>query len=116
MGGCVDAGLETVLGIEDALFAPLVPERAPHVVDVPGRSAGGGGREERVEDHDGAAVDEEADLAAEHLGRALLEVLEEVEEHRAGELDVVAGVHRRRGGSANASRPYKRPLQPQEHT
>ena len=93
VGGRIDAGLETVLGIVDALLPPLVSERAPHVVDVPRRPAGGGGGEEGVEEHDGAAVDKETELAAEDLARALLEVLEEVEEHLAGELDVVVGVH-----------------------
>lgn len=96
MGGCVDAGLETVLGIVDALFSPLVSECAPNVVNVPRGSAGGGGREEGMKDHDGATMDEEADLAAKHLESALLEVVKEVEEHRAGELNVVVGVHRAR--------------------
>lgn len=94
MSGFVDAGLETVLGIVDALFSPLVPERAFNVVDVPRRSAGGGGGEQWVEEHNGAAMDEETDLATEHLECALLEVVEEVEELRAGELDVVVGLHR----------------------
>lgn len=97
--GCVDARLETILGIVDALFPPLVTERTPDVVDVAGRSACGRGGEEGMEDHDGAAVDKETDLAAEYMKGALLEVFEEVEEHRPGELDVVVGVHGR--GSMN---------------
>lgn len=75
MRGCVDAGLEAILGIVDALFAPLVSERAPDVVDVPCRSTGGGGGEHRMEDHDCAAMDEETDLAAKYLVRVLLEVV-----------------------------------------
>lgn len=90
----MDAVLETVIGIVDALFSPLVPKCASDVVDVPSHPACGGGGKQRVEDHDGASMDEETDLAAERLECALLEVLEEVEEHRAGELDIIVGLHR----------------------
>ena len=103
VGSCVDARLEAVLGIVDALLAPLVSERSSDVVNVPRGPAGGGCGEQRVEDHDGAAVDEEADLAAKDLVRALLEVVKEVDEHGAVELDIVVGLHRvrRRGGTGN---------------
>lgn len=80
MGGCVDTGLEAVFGIIDALFSPLMSERASNIVNVPRGSAGGGGREHGVKDHDGPAMDEEADLAAKDLERAVLEIIKEVEQ------------------------------------
>lgn len=88
-GGCVDARLEALLGIVDALFSPLVSKRASNVVDVPRGSAGGGAGEHGMEEHDGAAMDEEADLGAKGLVSALLEVFKEIIEHGAGELDIV---------------------------
>ena len=101
LSGCVDARLEALFGIVDALFAPLVAERAPDVVDVPRRSAGGGRGEDRVEEHHRPAVDEETNLTAKRLVRAVLEVVEEVDEHLLCELDVIVCVHhvRRRQGA-----------------
>lgn len=94
MRGCVDTVLETVLGVIDAPFSPLVSERASNVVNVPGCSACGGGGKQGVKDHDCAAMDEETDLAAKQLECALLEVIEEIEEHRACELDIIVRLHR----------------------
>ena len=47
-----------------------------------------------MEDHDCAAVDEKTGLAGKHFECARLEVIEEIEEHRAVELDFVMGLHR----------------------
>ena len=45
-----------------------------------------------MEEHNGATMDKKTDLGAEYLEYALLEVVEQVEEHLASELDVVVGL------------------------
>lgn len=104
MSGCVDAVLETVFGIINTLFSPLVSERASDIVNIPRRSAGRVGGEVGMKEHNDAAVDEKTDRATERLERALLEVVEEVDEQRAGERDVVVGLHRVGRRQARAGR------------
>ena len=56
-----------------------------------------------MEDHYCAAVDEETDLTGKRFECALLEVVQEIVEHRAVELDFVVGLHRvRQRGRSSA--------------
>lgn len=78
----VDAGLESLLGVMYAALPPFVAKRTPDVVDVPRRPACAGRREVRMQDHNGAAVDEQAYLGAEFGEGPALKVVEEVAERR----------------------------------
>ena len=94
-GGGGDAGREAGLCVADAVALVLCEECAMEVVDVARCAAV---VEEGVEDHDGAAVDDEADLVGEGGEEAGGEVVEDGEEGGLVHEDVVVRSEGGHGG------------------
>ena len=87
MGSGSDASLETRTGVRDAARDPLGLEGPVEVVDITGGLAT---REEGVENHDRAAVDDKTNGAREVALEADGEVMQSVEKKVASEKDLVA--------------------------
>jgi len=97
VSGLRDAGKEPLLRIGKTERAILGYEGAVDVVDVLGALAVG---EQGVEDHDGAAVHDEADLPPEGVVQPLGEIGERLLEHLARQRNVVHVFQRRNEGRA----------------
>ena len=91
-GGLGDAGPETLLGVVKPERAVLGHEGAVDVVDILGALAVG---ERGVEDHDGASVHDEADLAPEGAVQPLGEIGEHLREHLSRQRNGVHGFQSR---------------------
>ena len=103
--GLRDAGSKPLLRIGKTERAILGYEGAVDVVDVLGALAVG---EQGVEDHDGAAVYDEADLPPEGAVQPLGEIGERLLEQLARQRDVVHVFQRRNDGSRRVWSCYRR--------